>query len=251
MVLDENGIIHSFGANSCGQLGQDLPGKCESNNGTKSMIEPIRIIEGRRGIDESQHSAISLQNLRNNRRNANALLEVYPIHKEELSISHYYSTPNVVRYLVANNVLKISSGGVHNLAIVEAITNSLQPAIYGAFATGLHTDFTFIVEGVPVRVHKVILAYKHSYFAAFFTSKKDMKEVELKGTRYKPFRLIIDYIYLEDLDLIDMEGFDRELIDTYKLAKKYGLKLLQEEIKRRLRTKLKNITIDDSKEGNC
>jgi hypothetical protein len=252
LVLDENGIIHSFGANSCGQLGQDLPGRCESISEAKSIresIEPIRIIEGRRAIEESQNSTITLQHLRNNRRNANALLELYPMHKEELSISHYYSTPNVVKHLMSTNVLKISSGGVHNLAIVETISNSLQPAIYGAFVNGLHTDFTFIVEGVSVRVHKVILAYKSSYFAAFFTSKKDMKEAELKGTSYKSLRLIMDYIYLADLGLIDIEGFDRELIDTYKLAKKYGLNLLQEEIKRRLRTKLKNITIDDSKEG--
>lgn len=258
LVLDENGMVYSFGANSCGQLGQDLPGRYEGASNPKGIrgdnetVEPIRIIEGRRqnsGTEDTQHLTISLQNLRNNRRNANAVFELYPMHKEELSIGHYFPTPNLIRHLVPNNVLKISSGGVHNLAIIETISNSLQPAIYRMFMTGSHTDFTFIVEGVTIKVHKVILAYKSSYFAAFFTSKKDMKEVELKGTRYKPFRIIMDYIYLSDFHLMDMEGFDKELIDTYKLAKKYGLNLLQEEIRKRLRIKLKNTTIDDSKEG--
>lgn len=259
LVLDENGMVYSFGANGCGQLGQDLPGRYENSPNAKAtpmklerhVVEPVRVIEGRRhgAAEESQHLTINLQNLRNSRRNASAAFEIYPMHKEELSISHYYSTPNLVRYLVSNNVLKISSGGVHNLAIVETINNSLQPAIYTVFMTGQHTDFVFVVEGVSVKVHKVILAYKSSYFAAFFTSKKDVREVELKGTRYRPFRLVMEYIYLADLALMDMEGFDRELIDTYKLASKYGLNSLQEEIKRRLRTKLKSITVDDYKEG--
>ena len=95
----------------------------------------------------------------------------------------------------------------------------------------------------------MVLSYKSSYCAAFFTANKDLKEIELKNTRYKPIRLILDYIYLADLTLMDIEGFDDELIDTYKLAKKYGLVKLQEEIKNRLHNKLKGITIDESKDG--
>ena len=260
LVLDDNSIIYSFGANGCGQLGQDVLVQCDdaekARNASfkveKHSNEPIRVIDGRRSNvsnEESQHLIINLQALRNSRRNANTAFELYPMYKDELSIVHFHSTPKIIRSLVSKNVLKISSGGVHNLAIVEENNNSLQASIYMTFITGAHTDFNFIVEGITVRTHKVILSYKSSYFAAFFTANKDLKEIELKNTRYKPFRLILDYIYLADLTLMDIEGFDDELIDTYKFAKKYGLAKLQEEIKNRLHNKLKGITIDESKDG--
>ncbi len=280
LALDDNGIIYSFGANGCGQLGQDMPARYEESkvavtatgslgatvaskpdNANKSRTsEPATrgTVDNRRSTaavtaavsstDEGQHLTLNLQILRNNRRNTNTAFELYPMHKEELSITHFYPTPNMIRSLLAASVLKIASGGVHNLAIIESTTHSLQTAIYCRFTIAAHTDFTFVVEGVSVRVHRVVLAHRSSHFAGFFSGNKDLKEMELKDTRYSPFRMIIDYIYLADFALLDVEGFDKELIEVYKLAKKYGIMPLQEEIRRRLHGKLKGISIDDSKD---
>jgi len=265
LALDDNGIIYSFGANGCGQLGQDIPDKHEDPNIIKPATavpipktevkphatcsgEPPRNTEVRRGTaEEGQHLTINLQIVRNNRRNMNSAFELYPMYKEELSITHFYPTPNIIRSLLQTNVLKIASGGVHNLAICEGNTNSLMVSVYSRFMSGAHCDFTFIVEGVNVKVHRIMLAYRSLYFANFFANNKELREIELKDVRYKPFRLIIDYIYLSDFTLLDIEGFDKELIEMYKLAKKYGILALQEEIRKRLHAKL--INIEDSKDS--
>jgi hypothetical protein len=60
--------------------------------------------------------------------------------------------------------------------------------------------------------------------------------------------MMIDYIYLNDLSLLEIQGLDKELIEVYKLSQKYGILSLMSEVRTRLNTKLHSITVDNSKE---
>lgn len=49
----------------------------------------------------------------------------------------------LVKSLMHRKVIKISSGGVHNICIVEHQPNSLMEDIYQQFMKGLYTDVCF------------------------------------------------------------------------------------------------------------
>jgi hypothetical protein len=218
------------------------------------IADSAKLIDGRRTCPNAseelqQHLTINLQILRNNRRSTNTAFELYPMYKEELSITHFYPTPNMIRSLLPTNALKIASGGVHNLCVIEGNTNSLPCALYNCFMSATHTDFTFIVEGTSIKVHRVVLVYRSQTFSHFFTTNKDQKEEELKGVHYKPFRMLIDYIYLNDLTLLETQGLDKELIEVYKLAKKYGINTLADEVSYRLNSKLRGICVEGIKDS--
>ena len=109
MALDDNGIIYSFGANGCGQLGQDIPARVEElGKSFQARQEKLRVTEGtklweaKRSVvnsteDTQQHLTINLQILRSGRRAANTSNELCPTNKEELSITHFYPNPNMVK----------------------------------------------------------------------------------------------------------------------------------------------------------
>ncbi len=258
LALDDNGVVYSFGANGCGQLGQDMPARFEESKTTpkpdvkaRTVPDTSKLLESKKPASPADegHLTINLQILRNSRRNtANTAFELYPMYKEELSITHFYPNPNMLKSLLPTNVLRIASGGVHNLCVVEGNTDSLQCSLYNRFMSGMHTDFAFMVEGVRVRVHRVVLAHRSAVLCAYFTANREAKELELRDVRYKAFRLLIDYIYLNDIMLLDLEGFDKELIEVYKLAKKYGVTILMEEVRKRLHQKLKGISVEDAKD---
>jgi hypothetical protein len=61
--------------------------------------------------------------------------------------------------------------------------------------------------------------------------------------------MLIDYIYLDDLMLLEAQGLSNELVDLYKLAKKYGIKSLENEVGQRLQMKLSGISVESTVES--
>ena len=74
-------------------------------------------------------------------------------------------TPKLIKSLMHRRVLKIASGGVHNICIVEPYPNSLAKDIHGKYSQNEHTDcvFTFPEEEtkgpeLSIRCHKFLVA---------------------------------------------------------------------------------------------
>ncbi len=59
-----------------------------------------------------------------------------------------------------------------------------------------HTGYTFVVEGVRIVCPQGRGTHRSPFFQAYFINK-DAKEEDLKDVRYVPFRMLIDYIYLD------------------------------------------------------
>lgn len=51
--------------------------------------------------------------------------------------------PKLVKSLLLRKIIKISSGGVHNICIVEPLPNTVMQDVYQSFIQSKYTDVTF------------------------------------------------------------------------------------------------------------
>ena len=85
-----------------------------------------------------------------------------------------------------------------------------------------------------VNAHQCIIAHKSSFFSQFFKekhSKQSLQDdkliIDFQGNvQYEAFRKILDYIYLDDLNVLDSVSDSTEMIEVIKLAKLYKLETL-------------------------
>mmetsp|Transcript_41383 Transcript_41383/g.63077 ORF Transcript_41383/g.63077 Transcript_41383/m.63077 type:complete len:155 (+) Transcript_41383:976-1440(+) len=72
------------------------------------------------------------------------LMSPPPIYStDDYKIDGMQMTPKLVKSLMHRKVIKISSGGVHNICIVEPQPCSLLEDVYKQFTSGLYTDVVF------------------------------------------------------------------------------------------------------------
>lgn len=172
--------------------------------------------------------------------------------------------PKLIKSLMHRRVLKIASGGVHNICIVEPYPNYLPADIYRCLMKSKFTDVCFVfreraslpkesvfeedkhldsddnknefqIGGRPknklkksyaeykVNAHKFMLAarspvfhemFKKSAAKANLLEKKDSNMsfempsdiILIKDCSFKAFKVVLDYIYLDNLNLIDEVG---------------------------------------------
>lgn len=77
--------------------------------------------------------------------NYNSLANIDDKQRENLSY-----TPKLIKSLMHRNVLKISSGGVHNICIVEPEPNYLSYDLFKCFMSGKFADVQFLfTERIP------------------------------------------------------------------------------------------------------
>lgn len=62
---------------------------------------------------------------------------------DDYKIDDMKLVPKLVKSLMHRKVIKISSGGVHNICIVEPQPSSLLEDVYKQFINGLYTDVVF------------------------------------------------------------------------------------------------------------
>ena len=62
---------------------------------------------------------------------------------DDYKIDGMQLTPQLVKSLMHRKVIKISSGGVHNICIVEPQPSALMEDTYNQFMKGLYTDVVF------------------------------------------------------------------------------------------------------------
>jgi len=99
------------------------------------------------------------------------------------------------------------------------------------FLNDLFSDVTLLVEGQALKAHRAILAAKSDYFRTLLTSgmkESHSKEVELKETPIKGFRLLLRYIYTGHMSLMEQEL--QVVLDILGLAQKYCFTVLETSV---------------------
>lgn len=170
--MTDSGHLYSFGANGCGQLGQFL---CEYEKRRRDSFEDIQIprnlgnqgdqyglnfscIESERSVEHSPNGdeervAQSREPVNDQPTGAgndapmqgvSPLLSPPPLYStDDYKIDNMQMTPKLVKSLMHRRVIKISSGGVHNICIVEPNYNRIAEDVYRQYIRGLCTDVVF------------------------------------------------------------------------------------------------------------
>src|SRR2546427_175485 len=92
------------------------------------------------------------------------------------------------------------------------------------YLSDVRSDVTLIVEGQRLPGHKFVLADKSSYFDSLFYGQlveAQTGEVVLQNTPVAPFRLVLKYMYTEEVDLTDSDYV--EVIGVLRLADLYSV----------------------------
>mmetsp|Transcript_6640 Transcript_6640/g.6491 ORF Transcript_6640/g.6491 Transcript_6640/m.6491 type:complete len:569 (+) Transcript_6640:716-2422(+) len=191
LVLTDRGVLYSFGASSCGQLGllqQDL------TDNTKRRIA--------RSIRDSEQKSVN-----------------------------YQPTPKLISQLLSRKVLSIACGGVHNIVIAEPSPQSLAADLYSSFKQGLFTDVNFVFKiGTREEIiscHKIVLASRSDYFKQLL---KNTSTIEITYSK-EAFNKVIEYIYLDDMEILletisSCKSYD-QVVELLELANNFKLSELQ------------------------
>jgi hypothetical protein len=92
------------------------------------------------------------------------------------------------------------------------------------------SDVIIIVDGNKLPAHKFLLAAKSKVFYAMFYGdmiESKAKEVEIKDTTVEAFKLMLKYIYFEELDLGNDNDYEMAF-EIYRIAHRFELRKLIE-----------------------
>lgn len=90
-----------------------------------------------------------------------------------------------------------------------------------------YSDVTFVVEGVKLPAHKIILAARSSYFRALLyggLAETTQSEIEL-NVPLDAFKALLEYIYTGCMSLVKMK--EENILDSLGLANQYGFETLE------------------------
>ncbi|CDW71651.1 e3 ubiquitin-protein ligase herc2 [Stylonychia lemnae] len=340
LALTEGGHLYSFGGNTCGQLGQYV--KEQEKGRRKRSFEDI--VFPKNSIDSNPYSFMSNSNdsppdtPANERKNMgfdtsqqmtlqsmddcnplNSPPSLFTPQPQDYGIDSQCMQPRLIKSLMHRKIIKISSGGVHNICIVDPYPSSIMQDVYQSFMQSKYTDVIFKgfyttfennnmsssmssnhpsssginqqehqnhsnqhnygqnIEGssdedmkddydienndvlnsqnpqivndqywrekektivsTRINAHQCVISHKSPYFYQFFLDKQSQKPpngqdeskliVDFNGqVQYEAFRKIVDYIYLDDLNVLDAVADSTEMIEIIKLAKQYNLEAL-------------------------
>jgi hypothetical protein len=133
-------------------------------------------------------------------------------------------------------VLKISSGGVHNICIVHDYPNSLSYDIFKQFVLSNYSDLTFKftdVDGkgteVDIRCHKFVIAARSGLFGDQLRELPQENNVlEVTDFSFLPFKCLIEYLYTDDTRIVENIKECDMLVEILKLSKLHKLPKLLE-----------------------
>ena len=78
-----------------------------------------------------------------------------------------------------------------------------------------------------MHAHKFVLAARSPYFSEMLSLKEgnpgESMTIHVKDTSYSAFRRVVDFIYLDDMGVVECVQDTKELIEVIKLAKNYRL----------------------------
>lgn len=160
LALTDNGHLYSFGANGCGQLGQFQNDYDRKRRGSFEEIVFPKIQSGMdngcsftsafetSSVNSSPRDSSRVSN-DNHEESKNAEMNGQLNSPPHLQSAHDYGieticyAPKLVKSLMHRRVIRISSGGVHNICIVESKPSCILKDVYLAFKEGKFTDVIF------------------------------------------------------------------------------------------------------------
>lgn len=176
LVLTDKGHVFGIGANSCGQLGQyytemkasdaeeiflarssvDITGQSfgtfletSSVNSNDNSVENDDVdpseIENKSEQEKYDVNVSDEDTIRILEGSTNKIMPQMNIFEEKQKES-VSLTPKLVKSLMHRRVTKISSGGVHNICIVEPFPNHLSSDLYNVFLKSKFVDVCFVVK---------------------------------------------------------------------------------------------------------
>ena len=157
LALTDGGHLYSFGANGCGQLGQF---QNEYDRRRRSSFEEIIFpkiqigFDGGNsflsGFDTSSVNSSPRDSKHENDHDENNVVMTAPLNSPPpLQSAHDYGieticySPKLVKSLMHRRVIRISSGGVHNICIVEPQPSCILRDVYSCFKEKKFTDIIF------------------------------------------------------------------------------------------------------------
>ncbi len=161
--------------------------------------------------------------------------------------------PKIIRSLMPKKVIKIGSGGAHNICVTESIHHELPKSIYHSFKKKSFVDVSVIVEEeyqeeFPTKesrkvfqAHKCVLATRSQFLHSLLIKDRKAKEIELKSTNSRAFRTILDFIYLNDFKTIEKISDNNQLLAILKLSQKLEIETLKKKCEAKL-----NLSIADN-----
>lgn len=100
-----------------------------------------------------------------------------------------------------------------------------------------HADVTFVVEGVPVRLHRAILSARSEYFKSMFASgmsESSAATIELYDVSHEVFRAVVRFLYTDTLP----PSGEALVLPLLKEAQKMNLERLSRVCQRMLEARL-------------
>ncbi|KAI6216377.1 BTB domain-containing protein [Aphelenchoides besseyi] len=94
------------------------------------------------------------------------------------------------------------------------------------------TDFSLMVDGKSIQVHKNVLAVKSKFFVQQFEEHPEKLEYSIEGTTYEAVEQMVEFVYLGDA-----ENFGEHLNELYKLSVRFQIDDLKEKCVKSLESK--------------
>ena len=216
LVLCEGGLVYSFGGSNCGQIG--FP-----------EVKESKLIYN--NIPKSLH----------NRINEN--------------INSKYEKPRLITSLLGKNVVKMASGGVHNILLVENESSFLH-SLFNMYKNENMIDIEIILEKsskkdstitqYSLKCHSFVLLSRSHYFYNRIINHKERGQIIIKQNfNFAYFKTIIEYLYLDDMSFINkidnlskINSYNDDLIEYLRIARFLELKNLQIAIENKLKSNL-------------
>jgi len=227
-AVTEDGEIYIWGSNDVGQLGlgRMVPGETVPTLVTSESVRGVFFSKVFCGQNVS-YALTKNGELYSWGSNDSGKLG----HREQADVFK----PRKVKGLKSCRVLDMILFDDHAAALVDKKSlpvDNLVPmtsAFSVAVNEGDFSDVTFLVEGIHICAHRVILTNRCKYFAKIFrSSKKEAKEDSIisisDDVRHHIFLLFLQYLYTDQIK-VELD----DAVELYFLANVYGLPTLRDK----------------------
>ncbi|KAI6217248.1 Speckle-type POZ protein-like [Aphelenchoides besseyi] len=96
------------------------------------------------------------------------------------------------------------------------------------------TDFSLMVDGRSIQVHKNVLAVKSKFFAQQFEEHPEKLEYSIEGTTFEAVEQMVEFVYLDNATIFD----EKDLNVIYKLSVRFQIDTLKEACVKLFESKL-------------
>lgn len=122
----------------------------------------------------------------------------------------------MITSLLGENIIKIASGGVHNVCLSETPTTLKDSLIY-LFQQAIDCDFLIKCNDLTIKTHKLAMCKSEYLYDYIFTKKNNY--LDLNTFNSKNVKLIIDYLYSDNDKVINLLNSTDDIVEIVKISK--------------------------------